>query len=221
VSLANNSLRHLLEGLSSPNPTPGGGAASAIAGAMGASLLAMVAGMPKTRSASDEDRAALDPAREALLRLRNELVELADLETAAHNGVMTAYRLPTETEEQKTTRDAAIQEGIRNATDVPLQTLRASLAVLPLARTVAEHGNPSAKSDILVAMSLAMTGWSGGVANVTANLEYIHDEAYIAFVKQELTRVREVAGQEILPTYQALGISGHGYGGASGRAGLD
>ena len=207
MSLAALSLAELLDKLSSPTPTPAGGSASAIAGAIAASLLAMVAGMPKTRSGSDEERTTLDSARGDLLEIRDQLVELADLETVAHDAVMAAYRLPTETDQQKAVRDAAVQEGIRTATDVPLQTIRACLTLLPIGETVAVRGNPTAKSDVLVALSLAMAGWSGGVANVTSNLEYIRDEAYVAFVKEELKRVRELAGRGLVPAYQALGLA--------------
>lgn len=209
MSLSTRTVAELLQAFSAPTPTPGGGSAAALVGALAASLLAMVAGMPKTKAGTAEDRASLEDARAALLRHRDELLELADLDAAAYDSVMLAYRLPTETPEQRAAREQAIQGAIRAATDVPLQTARACVALAPLARTVAERGNPSAKSDVVVALGLAMAGWSGGLANVTVNLEHAGDPAYVEAVRTELGRLREAVAQEAAPTYRALGIIGH------------
>ena len=66
-----------------PDPTPGGGSASAVASAIGVSLLTMVAGLPRTRTGSDEDRAALTGAATALTAVQQQLTEAIDLDTTA------------------------------------------------------------------------------------------------------------------------------------------
>src|SRR5437763_16269495 len=94
MSLTGTPLRDLLTAFSSSDPTPGGGSASALASAVGASLLLMVAGLPKTRSGSDEDRAALDAASGALARLRTDLTAAIDTDTAAYDRGVAAYKMP-------------------------------------------------------------------------------------------------------------------------------
>ena len=76
--LASKTVQELLDAFASPTPTPGGGSAAALAGATAASLLAMVAGMPKTRNNTPEDKAALDAALPVLQSLRTELTSLID-----------------------------------------------------------------------------------------------------------------------------------------------
>src|SRR5205085_2079239 len=100
-----------------------------------------------------------------------------------------------------------VDRAMRQATEMPLQTVRACVAIAPLARTVAEHGNPAAKSDVMVGVGLAMAGWSGGLANVTTNLPHVTDAAYVAAVRAELAELRERVSRELAPIYSALGIT--------------
>jgi len=95
--LTDKSVRDLLAAFASSDPTPGGGSASAIASAIGASLLVMVSGLPKTRTGSDEDRAALSAAASALTGVQQQLTEAVDLDTAAYDHVVAAYRMPKAT----------------------------------------------------------------------------------------------------------------------------
>src|SRR5688572_28195585 len=114
----------LLDALSSSEPTPGGGTAAAIAGAMGAALLVMVTGLAKSRNNTDEEKAALGKARAVLQPLTTDLTRLADADSDSFNAVMAAYRLPKATDEEKAARSRAIQGALRGATIVPLDTLR-------------------------------------------------------------------------------------------------
>src|SRR5688572_10592183 len=86
-------VRELLAALASPNPTPGGGTAAALAGAMGTSLLVMVAGLAKSKNNTDAEKAALAQARTALEPITGRLTELADADAASFDAVMAAYRL--------------------------------------------------------------------------------------------------------------------------------
>ena len=122
---ADMTVSQLLAALASPDPTPGGGTAAAIAGAMGTSLLVMVAGLAKSRNNTDDEKAALAKARAAIEPITARLTELADADAAAFDEVMAAYRLPKATDEEKAARTQAIQAALRGATEVPLETLRA------------------------------------------------------------------------------------------------
>src|SRR5262245_18669970 len=106
----------LLAALASPDPTPGGGTAAAIAGAMGASLLVMVTGLAKSKTNSDAEKAALADARAALEPMIARFTALADADTGAFNAVMAAYRLPKASDEEKAARTRAIQDALRGAT---------------------------------------------------------------------------------------------------------
>jgi len=184
--LADRSVRDLLSAFSSSDPTPGGGSASALASAIGASLLIMVTGLPKTRNGSDEDRQALAAARAALEGLRQTLVNAIDADTKAYDEVVAAYKLPKATAGEQTARKEAIQRALRAATDVPLGVVRASADALAHARSVEAHGNPNAASDVGVAVALLKAGAQGARLNVEINLGSVTDGGYADRVRTDL-----------------------------------
>ena len=176
--LVDQSVRSLLDAFRSSDPTPGGGSASALASSIGASLLLMVAAMPKTRNGSDDDREALNAASTTLGLLRTELVDAIDADTAAYDKVVAAYRLPKGTPEEQAARKAAIQRALQQATDVPLGVMRQSVRALDAATIVAAHGYRSASSDVGVAIAMLKAGATGAKLNVDVNLAAITDMSY-------------------------------------------
>src|SRR5829696_2059850 len=117
---ASMSVAELLAALASPEPTPGGGTAAAIAGAMGTSLLVMVTALAKSKNNTEDEKAALAEARAAIEPITARLTGLADADAASFDAVMAAYRLPKATDEEKTARTRAIQAALRGATEIPL-----------------------------------------------------------------------------------------------------
>ena len=156
MSFSTLSLHDFIQALASAQPTPGGGSAAAVAGAMGTGLLIMVAGLPRTRGNSDEERVELAAVRERLLPLADALERCADHDSEAFNAVMAAYRLPKASDEEKAARKAAITSAMRAATEAPLDTLRLAVEALESAETVATMGNPSAASDAGVGAGLLL-----------------------------------------------------------------
>lgn len=165
----------LLDRFASPDPTPGGGSAAALAGALGAALASMVCAMPKTRTGAAPERSRLDAAlawaREAGERLR----ALVQEDTLAYDVVIAAYRLPKGTDEEKAARKAAIAAAMARATDVPLETAEACLVVLKSAGEAVSHGNPNALSDARTAAALGWAGLVGAAENVRINAASLPD----------------------------------------------
>jgi formiminotetrahydrofolate cyclodeaminase len=193
MSLTDQSIRNLLTAFSSADPTPGGGSASALASAVGASLLTMVAGLPKTRSGSEEDRAVLASAAGALAGIREDLTLAIDADTAAYDQVVAAYKRPKASADEQAARAAAIQQALRGATDVPLGVLRQSAAALRLSTAIAAHGHRAAASDIGVAVALLRAGARGARLNVQINLGSMPDAEYTATVGAETARLSDEA----------------------------
>src|SRR5437764_775115 len=121
--LVDMTVHELLDGFASSAPTPGGGSAAALAGATGASLLMMVASLPKTRTGSEDERASLAAASQSLASIRRQLIDAIDADAAAYDQVVAAYRVPKGSDEDGA-RKAAIQRGLREATEVPLGVMR-------------------------------------------------------------------------------------------------
>jgi methenyltetrahydrofolate cyclohydrolase len=195
MSLTDRSVRDLLNLLASSDPTPGGGSASALASAVGASLLSMVAGLPKTRTGSDEDRAALKAASAVLTELRERLTQAVDADTAAYDQVVAAYKLPKVSADEQSARKTAIQQALRAATEVPLGVVRMSAAALEQAAIVAAHGHRAAGSDVGVGVALLRAGLRGARLNVEINIGSITDAGYAGAVTAEITRLSEPASR--------------------------
>jgi formiminotetrahydrofolate cyclodeaminase len=194
----------LLDAIASPDPTPGGGTASAIAGAMGTALLTMVSGLAKSKNNTDDEKAALEAARLALEPLRAELMRLADADSEAYGQVMAAYRRPKASDDDRAARTTAIQAALRQATVVPLDTLRTCAAAMPLAAQVAEAGNRSAASDVGVAIGLLEAAAAGAEANVRINLSGLKDDVFNTNVVSETLRLVSETGAAARAARQAL-----------------
>jgi formiminotetrahydrofolate cyclodeaminase len=174
--MLDRSVRDLLDEFASSAPTPGGGSASALAGALGASLLLMVARMPKTRGGSGDERATLDRVAVDVARLRARLAALVDEDSAAYDAVVAAFRLPKATDEEKAARRAAVQAATRHATTTPLAVMEACAEALGMAGQIAACGNPNAASDVQVGMALLSAACRGAYENVAINLPGLSDE---------------------------------------------
>jgi methenyltetrahydrofolate cyclohydrolase len=157
--------------LASDAPTPGGGSASALAGALAAGLVAMVA-----RLTPDELAGVVEEAD----GLRTDLLRLVDEDAGAFDRVMAAFRQPKATPEEQAARSEAIQQGYRGAVEPPLGVCTDAVRVLELAAQVAERGNRNAVSDAGVAAHLAAAALEGAALNVRINLAAIKDEAFRA-----------------------------------------
>jgi glutamate formiminotransferase/formiminotetrahydrofolate cyclodeaminase len=169
------SVSQFLAALASSDPTPGGGTAAAMAGAMGASLLMMVAGLPKTRTNDEAEHHALAAAHVALTTLAGRLRGLADEDSDAYDKVTAAYRLPKQSDAEKTARRAAVQTALREATMVPLDTLQACAEALQHGVAVARNGHIAAASDVAVALGLLEAAANGAAANVRVNIDGLKD----------------------------------------------
>jgi formiminotetrahydrofolate cyclodeaminase len=185
-----------LNAFASNDPVPGGGSASALAGAVGTSLLVMVAGMPKTKSGTPDEATELSAAAARLRPLREQLTMLVDKDSDAYNAVVSAFKLPKGTDEEKAARKAAIQAGTRLATEVPLDTMRACRDAVRHAMIVARNGNRNAASDVGVALELLVAGAKGAALNVDINLASLNDEAYVERIRWERQDLERTAVED-------------------------
>jgi formiminotetrahydrofolate cyclodeaminase len=182
-------LQIYLDDTGSGTPAPGGGSVSACVGALGAALVSMVCnltlGKEKFASVETDVRALVAKADAA----RAQLERLLQDDTVAYNGVIDAYKLPKETEEQQAARTAAIQAGLIVAANVPMEICRVAAEVCRLARTAAAIGNPAAVTDAGIGAILGEAAAQGAALNVKINLGSIKDDAYVQAAQAELETI--------------------------------
>ena len=198
------SIEEFLEGLASKSATPGGGSAAAIMGAMGAALVSMVCNLTlgkKNYESVTEEMAALLPRLEDL---RNRLIDMVAADVDAFDQVMAAYGLPKETDTDKQSRSAAIQEALQNATRVPLQCAHACVELIKLSLIAAEKGNKNVISDAGVAVVAAHAALRSAALNVQVNIGTIKDEAFVTNAARELENLMDGIDQLTGEIYQMV-----------------
>jgi formiminotetrahydrofolate cyclodeaminase len=183
-SYSNFSLRELLDAFASAVPAPGGGSAAALAGAVGASLLLMAAGIRQSRSKGAAEPELTDAAAR-LQTLKPAIAALIDSDAEAYAAVIAARRLPVSDEESRTLQRAALASAMRTATDAPLETMRTCRLALHAAPIVAAHSTKSTRGDVGVAIELLRAAVRGAGLTVDANLQSLEDADYTASVRSE------------------------------------
>lgn len=177
-TLANLTLAEFSERLASAEPVPGGGSASAIAGSIAASLLAMVARLSLDRPKYEPYRATNEHALETAEAARKRLLELAGDDARAYAGFSAARKMPHDTPEQDEARNSATQVAARDASEVPLAVVRECSLLLQEIAAMSGRSNVNAASDLAVAGRLSAAAAHGAAANVMINLPMVGDERY-------------------------------------------
>ncbi len=183
----NATIKDYLNDLSSGRDAPGGGSASALSAAIGASLGAMVCEFTigKKKYADVEDR-----IKEILVQIKSSRDNLFDLMQrdvdVFHNEMGKAYSLPKNTEQQKQDRKQAIEQACKACVQPPLEITRECIRLLKILIELAEKGNAMLISDIGVACELICGAFEGAKLNVEINLKYISDEKFVTTIQEEI-----------------------------------
>ncbi|MBI3175570.1 MAG: glutamate formimidoyltransferase [Chloroflexi bacterium] len=166
-----------IEQLAAPTPTPGGGSAGAYAGAMGAALVAMVAGVTIGKKKYAEVEAEMQAIRVVAENLRGELTQAVDDDASSFEVLMASFKLPKDTDEQKAARAKAIVQATLNAAHIPLHVAEDSVKVMELALKCAQHANVNAISDSMSGFAMARAALTAAASNVRINLNTLEDKS--------------------------------------------
>lgn len=196
MTLQERTLGEWLATLASDAPTPGGGAAAAIAAATGAALIAMTGRLSVGRGGDAELDARMQSLVEEADEAREAFLILAEEDGAAFDAVMAAFRLPKATDEEKAARVMAIQEALDGAAVVPLGVARRAVALMALAEDAAALGNPNAASDGYSGGAMLFAATLAALANVRINAASLKDAARVTALLEEAHDLR--SGAEVL-----------------------
>lgn len=184
-----------LESLGSSAPAPGGGAASALTGALAAALAEMVAqltaGRPKFADVEGRVREIIVDLRAA----RASLLLLMGDDERAFQGVSAAYKLPKTDEGERAVRDAAIQYALREAMRPPLDVMDRACDVLTLAEEIARIGNATVASDAGCAAIIGEAAVRSAALNVLANVVLLRDAAIVVDARQRVAEYEKRAAE--------------------------
>ena len=202
--MTHDSIDEFLDRLASGNPTPGGGSAAAIMGAMGAALVSMVCnvsfGKKGCEAAEPELRNMLVKSEE----LRRRLAAMVAEDIAAFDSLMAAYKLAKSSAEEKSRRAETIQACLERATVVPLECARACSKVVEMARRAADLGYKHVISDVGVGVAAADSALRSAALNVFINAPSLKDGRLAASAIEEVERLASTSARASEATYAAV-----------------
>ena len=184
--LASRTVQDFLTELASSSPAPGGGSTSALSGALGCALTAMVCQLTVGKKKYETVQAEMEALLSSASRVQQELLMLMEKDTEAFNKVMHAFSLPKESDDQKERRSQAIQSATTEATRVPLRVMELCDEALSITSVVAEKGNVNSITDAGVGALLLQAGCQGAALNVIINLATLKDAAFASATKLRL-----------------------------------
>jgi glutamate formiminotransferase len=188
-SLLKMDLREFCNETLSDSPAPGGGSVAALMGALGASLGGMVANLSAGKRGWDDKVSYFSDWAVKAQQLKDELLVLADEDTAAFNKVMDAVGLPKDSADEKKARSAAIEQATKYAAEIPLKVMEAASKSYEILSEMAEKGNPASISDVGVGI-LAVRACIGGAAmNVRINLGQLKDEKFRSALRKKVQQI--------------------------------
>lgn len=171
-------IKKFIDLLSSEAPAPGGGAAAALTGALGLALTGMVANLTTGKEKFKENEELVKNIIEESVELQKLFIQAIDKDIKAYEGVMNAYKLPKNTEDEKRTRVETLETSLKFATIAPFEVMSFSLIALNLTKKALGKTNPNVATDLGVAAVNLKSAIQGSWLNVLINLKYIKDKTF-------------------------------------------
>ncbi len=201
-------MRFFLDRLCSNSPEPGGGSASALTGATAASLSGMLAALTVNKKGYEQVRPEMEEILSKAESLKEELLDLLQKDTEAFADASKAFKLPKGTEEEKKRREKAVEEGLKKASEVPLNIMEKSLEVARIAKRVLKKGNEMAISDGAISALFAEAAAIGAMINVRINFSWMKDKEYVAETEKKLgvilEEIRQIKEEAVTYTLEKL-----------------
>ncbi|MDO5040670.1 MAG: cyclodeaminase/cyclohydrolase family protein [Peptoniphilus sp.] len=198
------SVQEFVAETASDSPAPGGGSVSALGAAQAAALLGMVANLTIKSKKYEAVHEEMKPLAAELKALEEKFVEFIDKDANSFNGVMAAFKLPKETEEEKQQRSAKIQEEYKNAANVPFTVGMETLKLIDYAEKLVEKGNLNAITDVGVGVLNIKLAVTGAFYNVKINLGSIKDEVYVKETKEKMAKALEEVEKRTAPILEKV-----------------
>ncbi|MHC4322430.1 MAG: cyclodeaminase/cyclohydrolase family protein [Planctomycetota bacterium] len=193
--LSELTIKEFLEKIASDSPTPGGGSAAALSAALAASLAAMAANLTIGKKGYDDVEDEMKSVAQDALRLKSKLVSAIDNDSDAYKDVVTAIKLPGNTEKEKRHREKRIQSGLKQATLVPMAVAEDAIQVMELAGKMVTKGNKNTITDGAIGVMMAKTAVLSALYNVKINLRAIKDKAFIGKISKQVKNMETNALQ--------------------------
>jgi formiminotetrahydrofolate cyclodeaminase len=189
MSFYEMSVNEYLEVAASKSATPGGGSVSAVVATNAAAMVSMVANLSLGKKGYEDVQEEAQQVADAAVQIIEELKELTARDMAAFDIFVTAWKMPSDTDEEKAAKAKANEDAAQNASTVPMEIAKACLEVMKLAKQMAPWGNKSAISDVGVAAYVAEGAMKAAMLSVDINLPGLKTKAFADNLVAERARL--------------------------------
>lgn len=191
MNTAGYNLEEYIKELASKAPVPGGGGASAIAGALSAALSSMVCNLTigkKNFAAVEED---IKNILSDMNKHMENFIKLSDKDAEVFYPLSQAYGFKPQNEEEKSLHEANMEKLLFDAAMVPLDIMKEANSMLNSIDFLAKKGSKLAVSDAGVAISLLRSAVCGAMMNVVINVKYMKDRDKAQNLMDEASEILE------------------------------
>lgn len=196
MSYIKESCEDFVKVLASSSPTPGGGGASALVGAVGAALGTMVGsltvGKKKYQHVEEEIRRLMEQSQ----NLQDQLLALVQQDAECFAPLAAAYKMPKETKEQQEEKDRVMEEALKGACSVPLSIMEKCCEGIDLCGQFAEKGSIMAVSDAGAGASFCRAALQSASFNIYINTKSMKDREYAQGANARADKMLEEYGKK-------------------------
>jgi formiminotetrahydrofolate cyclodeaminase len=182
-------LENFIERLSSKDPVPGGGAASALVAIVGGALDSMVSALTSGKKGYEQNQERIAQIGEEASRLKRELEDLMRDDETAFNAISATWKLPKGTDDEKEKRSKMLQDALKHAIQPPWKIAEKALEVMDLSAELIRIGNKNAVTDAGCGLIFGFAAAEGALLNVAINIDAITDAK---FAEEERAKVRDL-----------------------------
>lgn len=176
--MKNQTINQFINTLSSKTPVPGGGGASALAGAIGMSLGSMVCSLTSGKKKYLDVQQDIENILSEATIIQNELLELIEKDAIAFEPLSKAYGLPKSTEEEAKHKELVMEEALKEAARIPFEIMETTIKAINLHNELKDKGSKIAISDVGVGVILCKSALQGASLNVYINTKIMKDREY-------------------------------------------
>lgn len=184
-----------MERLASPSPAPGGGAASSLVAVVGSALASMVAGLTVGKKGYEDSQKVMEHVSKRSSELRSELRNLMKMDEEAFNRIVDAWKMPRSTDDEKASREKALQAATMLAIQVPWKIAAASQEILRLSALLVTYGNKNAITDAGCSLEFSLAALKGVIQNIRINLKSLKDEEKVEMEQLKIKLFLEDSNQ--------------------------
>lgn len=191
MNTAGYNIDEYIKELGSKAPVPGGGGASAVAGALSAALSSMVCNLTVGKKSYISVEDDIKKILEDMNKHMESFIKLSDKDAEVFYPLSQAYGFKPQNDEEKKMHEENMEKLLFDAAMVPLDIMKEAYSMLVAVDFLAKKGSKLAVSDAGVAVSMLRSAVCGAMMNVVINVKYMKNREKAQNLMDEASEILE------------------------------